>query len=181
MPCGIVTKYKEITASFCRPQKPEQNTWPHHWKHDNHQPGTSELHLHPSSSQALEPSQPHIKAGCDRNTGSCWLGGSAPDQSGQLHIQTCNQARGWSNIDGVWTTATKFLWMFKLSEKSGLLVHSNFSFVDCHNFIAKFAIPGIVIHVLHESVPVARWLGKTYVQVKFLALRFADKSFKMSP
>lgn len=138
MLCGIVIDHRETTAPLYRPQKPEQNTRPHHWKHNNHQPGTSGLQLYPSATQALEPSQLHFRSGCDRTTDSCWLGGCAPGHSGQLHAQTCNQTWGCSNTDGVWPTATKFLWMFKISEQSGLFVHSNFWFCWQSRFHCKF-------------------------------------------
>lgn len=126
MLCGIVTKFKETIAPPYRPQKPEQNTWLHGWKHINHQPGTRGLQPHPSATQALEPSQLCFRWGCDRKTGSCCLGGCAPGRRGQLHIQPYNQAWGCSNMDGVWPTTMKLLWMFKLSEQSSLPVHSSF-------------------------------------------------------
>lgn len=157
MLCGIVIKHRETTSPLYRPQKPGQNTRPHHWKHNNHQPGTSGLQLYPSATQALEPSQLHFRAGCDR-TDSCWLGGCGPGHSGQLHTQTCNQTWGCSNMDGVWPTATKFL-CSRYQSKVACSCTATSGFVDSHDFIAKFAVPGIVIHVL---VPVARWLGKTH-------------------
>lgn len=87
-----MTKYKEITVPFYRLPKPEQYTQPHHCRHSNHLPATSVLQPDLSATPALEPSQLHITAGCDGTTGSHWLGGCAPSQSGQLNIQTCNKA-----------------------------------------------------------------------------------------
>lgn len=92
--------------------------------------------------------------GMTKKMGSCFLGGCAPSHRGQLYIQPYNQAWECRNMDGVWPATTKLLWMFKLSEQSSLPDYSSFWCCWHSQFQSKFC--------------------------KFLALRLADKTFRMS-